>query len=413
MTEPYFFLSKNLKELKIIIENIILESNGCGIIYGDRKTGKTAFVKYIQTVNSKKRDFFYVDAQELDFKQIFELKNSVIIIDNTHYLTKDQIFSLKELCKENFLIFVVDKEYMVLLKEYLKDQNIKFSLEIKPISYRETEALFEQYIKSTQKPIQKNKEIIKYIYELTGGKLGEIFESLDKINDLVYYFTLKVSYKEKIKYLSIFLAIFVIVTALLSFLLFKLKNSSETSKTENTIPVIEKTKKKVEPQTNNILNKQTLTTPGTIPKQNIDTKNQPEYAIVIGRIVNLREKPSLDSKIIGKLKKLQIVNVLQEKDKWLKVKIDDQEGWVNKTYVKIVPQNLAVVKAHFLNLREKPSKDSKVLIKLKAGDIVKPTEEKKGKWIKVIYRSDKAQIEGWVSDQYIFEINPAQEGRKF
>ncbi|NPA52829.1 MAG: hypothetical protein GXO22_08030, partial [Aquificae bacterium] len=126
--EPYFFLSKNLRELKIIIENIVFESNGCGIIYGDKKTGKTAFAKYLQSANLRKKETIYINAKEIDLENLNNLTNHIIIIDDAHILTKNQINSIKPICKDNFVIFITDKEYLVLLKEYLKDKNIKFTL---------------------------------------------------------------------------------------------------------------------------------------------------------------------------------------------------------------------------------------------------------------------------------------------
>lgn len=410
MKEPYFFLSKNLKELKIIIENIIFENNGCGIIYGDRKTGKTAFVKYLETVNSKKRNFFYVQAEEIDFKEIFNLKNYVIVIDDVHKLTKDQINSLKDLCEENFVIFVIDKEYLVLLKEYLKDKNVKFSLEIKPVSLREVESLFEQYIKSVDKPIQKNKEIIKYLYELTGGKLGDIFENLEKLNDLVYYFTLKVSYKQKIKYLTFFLIAFFITTVLLTAIIYITKNQSST-KPKHQEPVIEKSKREIKVNQPVFIKKQENKTENkekpNIKDNNTSSKKE-NSAIVIGQIVNLREAPSINSNIVSKLKKLQIVQVLDETDEWAKVKVQNLTGWIKKDYIKTIPEGYAVVRAYFLNLRTKPTNQSEILAKLKAGDVVQILDEEKGKWVKVKYKLDNKEIEGWVSEVYLFKGKTAQ-----
>jgi uncharacterized protein YgiM (DUF1202 family) len=47
--------------------------------------------------------------------------------------------------------------------------------------------------------------------------------------------------------------------------------------------------------------------------------------------VNLREGPSMDSKIISVLKKGTKLTVLEEKAGWLRVRLDDgKEGWVGK-----------------------------------------------------------------------------------
>ncbi|NPA51275.1 MAG: SH3 domain-containing protein, partial [Aquificae bacterium] len=290
---------------------------------------------------------------------------------------------------------------------------IKFTLEIKPITPRELEILFERYIKLTDKPIQKNKEITRYIYELTKGKLGEIFESLEKLNDLVYFFSLKIAYKEKIKYLSIFLVIFIAISAFLTFLLFYLEKEKEP-KTQISTPISEKAKNKINTnQFEPIPSQPTKSISTDEPPKNISQNQREELqtlAFVSGSIVNVREKPTLDSKIVGKLKKLQTIKILEYKDQWVKIKYKDLTGWVKKDYIKTVPEGFAVVKAHYLNIREKPTKNSKVLYRLKAGDIVKLLNERKGRWVKVIYEINGKKIQGWVSKIYLLEGKTTQTG---
>ncbi|MGZ3567258.1 MAG: SH3 domain-containing protein [Thermodesulfobacteriota bacterium] len=54
-------------------------------------------------------------------------------------------------------------------------------------------------------------------------------------------------------------------------------------------------------------------------------------AEIVPSFVNLRQGPSMDSKIIKVLKKGTKVTVLQEKVGWLRIQIEDgAEGWVGK-----------------------------------------------------------------------------------
>ncbi len=481
--EFYFFLSKNLKEIKIIVENIIFETNGCGILFGEKKTGKTAFVNYLSKVHSDKREFIYFDAESIDFTKISSIKDSIVVIDNAHLLKKEQVNLLKDLCKTNFVIFVIDKEFLVILKEYLKDVDVKFSLEIKPISYREFELLFEQYIKSSDKPIQKNKEIIKYLYELTGGKLGEIFESLDKLNDLVYYFSLKISYAQKVKYLKIFLIFLVLLSGYLTFLIYSITKSERLDEIK-TLPVVEEIKKQISffvgknapivqeekyqqikidrsviktPDLSSTLQKEhtkdliekiapdekkvkdkklsdskreiSKTEKKEIYQQNVASKNLNEEnsvsssskedlsqksikkAVVIASVLNVREKPSLDSQVLFKLNRFEEIDVLEKHGEWYKVSKDGKVGWANGKYIKVAEEGYAVVKAYSLNLRNRPSLNSEVLLKLKLGDKVKLTGKKSGIWVEVIYEKDGKKITGWVSSLFLtFNKKPPLKG---
>ncbi len=419
----YFFLSKNLKEVKIIIENIIFETNGCGIIFGEKKTGKTAFVKYLSEVNHNRRDFIYIDSEDLDLSQLEDIKNSVIIIDNAHLLNKEQFKILKELCSNNFVIFVVDKEFLVIIKEYLKDTNVKFSLEIKPVSYRELELLFEQYIKSSDKPIQKNKEIIKYLYELTGGKLGEIFENLEKLNELIYYFSLKISYNQKLKYLKLLILFLIVISGYLTFLVFSLNPEKSIEKS----PIVEEFKKRVEifkekkelpipeqesvkqavirqeNQAENTINSEeekVQVIEQTSEKKDREVKNILK-GLVVASTLNVREEPSVDSPVVFKLKRFDEVTVLEQKQGWYRTSNGNVTGWVKSEYIKIAENGYALVKAYALNLREEPSINSNVIIKLKLGDKVKPTGNRKGRWVEVVYKTENGEYTGWVSSYFL------------
>ncbi len=416
--EPFFFLSKNLKEIKVIVENIIFETNGCGIIYGDKKTGKTAFAKYLAEAGKKRRDFTYIPAEDIDFKEIEGIKNNVIIIDNAHLLKRDQINAIKPLCDENFIIFIVDKEYLPLLREYLKDKSPKFSLEIKPISFRELEALFEGYIKHIEKPIYKNKEIVKYIYELSGGKLGEIFDYLKKLNDLVYYFSLKITYKEKIKYLTIFLAFLVFLSLFLGFLYYT--TTYKDVENEEKKPVVEGVKKKIElpsaqikvkekteNQTHSVKSVKEQLKNKDIPKEETEKDLSREggnnlYGMVKASVVNVRQEPSLDAPVVAKLKRFDTFKVVEKKEGWVKINTGSFSGWIKENYIAIVKPGYAVVKAYVLNLRKEPSTKSDILVKLNSGEIVKLTNQKKGRWRKIIYTFDNISLEGWASELFLY-----------
>lgn len=61
---------------------------------------------------------------------------------------------------------------------------------------------------------------------------------------------------------------------------------------------------------------------------------------VTASVLNIRSKPSISSKIIGKLKKGQMVSILTKSGKWYMVKNnDDYNGWIYGSYVELDKPN--------------------------------------------------------------------------
>ncbi len=76
------------------------------------------------------------------------------------------------------------------------------------------------------------------------------------------------------------------------------------------------------------------TTPPPSPPPKTPEVSQPtaqRTTEIVPAFVNLRQAPSIDSKIIKVLKKGTKLTVLQEKEGWLRIQLDDgTEGWVGK-----------------------------------------------------------------------------------
>ncbi len=80
-------------------------------------------------------------------------------------------------------------------------------------------------------------------------------------------------------------------------------------------------------------------------------------------------------------------------------------GWINKKYLVKVPYGKAVIIARSLNLREHPSLQSKILTSIPYGtvvDVLDTLTVENRKWFKVMYIDDKGNIyEGWVSGKFV------------
>ena len=93
--------------------------------------------------------------------------------------------------------------------------------------------------------------------------------------------------------------------------------------------------------------------------QEIKTSQQ---EIVKANGLNIRKEDSMESDIVGYLKKNDIVTVLETKGDWSKIQFsDDKEGWINNKYT---DNEKAKVDTWKLNLREEPSTEKNVLEKL-------------------------------------------------
>lgn len=131
--------------------------------------------------------------------------------------------------------------------------------------------------------------------------------------------------------------------------------------------------------------------------------------------LNLRESADAKSKILEALKPGTIVEIIETKDSWCKVKADEYTGYVSKCYIKpdettkqeVQSSDAAdtsennilngiVLAKNGLNLRSEADLKSKVISVIKLNTPVQITEENDG-WYKIKVNN----LEGYVSKQFI------------
>lgn len=163
-------------------------------------------------------------------------------------------------------------------------------------------------------------------------------------------------------------------------------------------------------------------------KQEMKTENN---EIVVADILNIRKGPSEDEEKIGALKEGSVVEVLETKDGWDKIKLsDEKEGWVSGEFT---VKEKAKVNVDELNLRKGPSTDEEKLETLKNDTVVevlKTAEIKDEKqdikevWHQVKLVEDEAtksekeasnddkkeEKTGWVSAEYV--LTESQERKQ-
>lgn len=133
--------------------------------------------------------------------------------------------------------------------------------------------------------------------------------------------------------------------------------------------------------------------------------------------LNVRSEPSLESSIVGALKKHEMVTVSNEEHGWLRIKSDRVSGWAAGYYLKKVDGSVvtasatdpddnvqkssaatqATVLADSLRIRAGAGLNYKVLGGLTKGEVVTIMDNSEG-WVRI--QTPDGQI-GWVSDRYI------------
>ena len=119
--------------------------------------------------------------------------------------------------------------------------------------------------------------------------------------------------------------------------------------------------------------------------------------------VNVREKASSKSKLLGKADKGETYDVLGLFGNWVKIDFDGKTGFVFRRYVKLSDEEEAIkgkkgtirCNTH-VNIRAKATKNSKLLGTAKNGDTF-TVQGRSGNWIKIDYKGKT----GFVYKKYI------------
>ncbi|PJN88429.1 mannosyl-glycoprotein endo-beta-N-acetylglucosamidase [Bacillus sp. mrc49] len=161
------------------------------------------------------------------------------------------------------------------------------------------------------------------------------------------------------------------------------------------------------------------TKPATAPKPTVPEKTTTKY--VTASTLNMRKSGSETASIIAKLSKGTEVKVYSESKGWAKVKANGKDGHVSTKYLTAtkpvtdskpaVPEKTTTkyvnVNSGTLNMRNKPSEDASVIVKLARGVEVEVISEADG-WSKVKAYGG----EGYVSTQYLSTTKPGATPEK-
>lgn len=169
----------------------------------------------------------------------------------------------------------------------------------------------------------------------------------------------------------------------------------------------------------------------TETKQSLEKyKNKAVADIYSTTTLNIRKKKSINSEVVGKLKKGNIVTVLEKGAEWSKIESGNAAGYVYNQYLKFGDdvetfaknnqiQRVAKVSVETLRVREKPSTESDIVTLLSEGETYQVKNASDG-WAKVSANGKTGYIStDYAKIRYSFgkaktmkEIQEAQQKKK-
>ncbi|KOS26601.1 enterotoxin [Bacillus anthracis] len=110
--------------------------------------------------------------------------------------------------------------------------------------------------------------------------------------------------------------------------------------------------------------------------------------IVTTDVLNVRENPTTESKVVGKLLSGNKLDVLNTENGWSKIKLNGKEAFVSAEFTK----GIYYVTADVLNVRAGANTDSEILGKLNKDDVIETTNQVQNGWLQFEYNGKTAYV---------------------
>ncbi|WP_242270676.1 cell wall-binding protein EntD [Bacillus cereus group sp. BfR-BA-01310] len=110
--------------------------------------------------------------------------------------------------------------------------------------------------------------------------------------------------------------------------------------------------------------------------------------IVTTDVLNVRETPTVESKLVGKMLSGNKLDVINTENGWSKIKLDGKEAFVSAEFTK----STYYVTANVLNVRAEANTDSEILGTLKKDDVIETTNQVQNEWLQFEYGGKAAYV---------------------
>ncbi|MDM5157306.1 cell wall-binding protein EntA [Bacillus sp. DX1.1] len=120
----------------------------------------------------------------------------------------------------------------------------------------------------------------------------------------------------------------------------------------------------------------------------IFTSSAQAETIVTTDVLNVRENPTTESQVVGKLLDGHKLDVTNTQNGWLQVKLDGKDAFVSSEFTK----SIYYVTANVLNVRAEANTNSEILGTLKKDDIIETTNQVQNGWLQFEYNGKTAYV---------------------
>ncbi|SDY38338.1 cell wall-binding protein EntA [Bacillus sp. 166amftsu] len=120
----------------------------------------------------------------------------------------------------------------------------------------------------------------------------------------------------------------------------------------------------------------------------IFTTSAQAETVVTTEVLNVRENPTTESQVVGKLLNGHKLDVTNTENGWSKIKLDGKDVFVSAEFTK----SIYYVTANVLNVRAEASTNSEILGILKKDDMIETTNQVQNGWLQFEYNGKTAYV---------------------
>ncbi|PEO59370.1 enterotoxin [Bacillus toyonensis] len=120
----------------------------------------------------------------------------------------------------------------------------------------------------------------------------------------------------------------------------------------------------------------------------IFTSSANAETVVTTDVLNVRENPTTESKVVGKLLNSNKIDVLNTENGWSKITLDGKDAFVSAEFTK----SIYYVTANVLNVRAEANTNSEILGTLKKDDMIETTNQVQNEWLQFEYNGKTAYV---------------------
>ncbi|PGQ08307.1 enterotoxin, partial [Bacillus cereus] len=120
----------------------------------------------------------------------------------------------------------------------------------------------------------------------------------------------------------------------------------------------------------------------------IFTSSANAETVVTTDVLNVRENPTTESKVVGKLLNGHKLDVQNTENGWSQIKLDGKDAFVSTEFTK----SSYYVTANVLNVRAEANTNSEILGTLKKDDMIETTNQVQNEWLQFEYNGKTAYV---------------------